>query len=157
MRKGSSHKLAALLLTEAVCYATLTLGITLWVLFLDKHSAFDMVLKEHVVSGAFAAAEYQADQSLLYMANRPSSRRTFLQFSNKLMGSIHDQRGVEQGGISSGDQFQLVNAEELITTNNSGLGLNMGGISLASLGVADDVALLSPSPHGLQGLLNLSQ
>ena len=157
MRKGSNHELAALLLTEAVCYATLTLGITLWVLFLDKQSAFDMVLKEHVLSGAFTAAKYRADPSLLYMAIRLSSRRTFLQFSTTLMGPIHDQRGVEQGGISSGDQFQLVNAEELITTNNSGLGLNMGGISLASLGVEDDVALLSPSPHCLQALLNLSQ
>ena len=157
MKKGCSHELAALLLTEAICYATLTLDIPLWVLFLDKQAALDMVLKEHVISGAYAAAGFRADQSLLYMANRLSSRQTFLQFSSTLMGPIHDERGVEQGGISSGDQFQLVNGEELVTTNSSGLGLNMGGISLASLGVADDVALLSPSPHGLQALLNLSQ
>ena len=157
MKKGSSHELAALLLTEAVCYATLTLGITFWVLFLDKQAAFDMVLKEHVITGAYAAAGHRADQSLLYLANRLSSRRTYLQFSSTLMGPIHDERGVEQGGISSGDQFQLVNADELITTNSSGLGLDMGGISLASIGVADDVALLSPSPHSLQALLNLSQ
>ena len=157
MKKGSSHELAALLLTEAVCYATLTLGFTLWVLFLDKQAAFDMVLKENVITGAYAAAGHRADQSLLYMANRLSSRRTFLQFSSTLVGPINDEKGVEQGGISSGDQFQLVNGEELITTNTSGLGLDMGGISLASLGVADDVALFSPSPYGLQALLNLSQ
>ena len=42
-------------------------------------------------------------------------------------------------------------------TNSSGLGLNMGGISLGSIGVADDVALISPSPHAMQSLLNLSQ
>ena len=42
-------------------------------------------------------------------------------------------------------------------TNSSGLGLNMGCISLGSIGVADDVALISPSPHAMQSLLNLSQ
>ena len=33
----------------------------------------------------------------------------------------------------------------------------MGGVSVGSIGVADDVALVSPSPHALQSLLNLSQ
>ena len=39
-------------------------------------------------------------------------------------------------------------------TNN---GTNMGGVSVGSIGVADDVALLFPKPHALQSLLNLSQ
>ena len=73
------------------------------------------------------------------------------------MGPIHDGRGVEQGGVNSGDQFQVVNTEELVTTQSSGLGLNMGGVCTASIGVADDVALISPSPHALQSLLNISQ
>ena len=64
---------------------------------------------------------------------------------------------MEQGGVNSGDQFQVVNTEELVTTQSSGLGLNMGGVSVASIGFADDVALLSPSPHALQSLLNISQ
>ena len=157
MTKGSSHELAALLFTEVICYATLTLGIALWVLLLDKQSAFDSVLKEHILSEAYTAAGYQADQSLLYLANRLATRRTFLQFSTTLMGPIQDERGVEQGGVNSGDEFQLVNNEELIITNCAGLGLNMGGVTVGSIGVADDVALISPSPHGLQSLLNLSQ
>ena len=64
---------------------------------------------------------------------------------------------MEQGGVSSGDLFQLVNGEELEVTNSAGLGLNLGGISLGSVGVADDVALISPSPHALQSLLNISE
>ena len=157
MTRGSSHELAVLLLTEVICYATLTLGIALWVLLLDKQSAFDSVLKEHVISEAYSASGYQADQSLLYMANRLATRRTFLQFSSTLMGPIHDRRGVEQGGVNSGNHFQLVNNKELNVTNNAALGLNMGGVSVGSIGVADDVALLSPNPHALQSLLNLSQ
>ena len=83
MTRGSSHELAALLLTEVICYATLTLGIALWVLLLDKQSAFDSVLKEHILSEAYSAAGHKADQSLLYMANRLATRRTFLQFSSR--------------------------------------------------------------------------
>ena len=86
-----------------------------------------------------------------------ATRRTYLQFSSTLMGPIYDQRGVEQGGVSSGDQFQLASSHELVVTNTAGLGLNMGEISVGSIGVADDVALLSPDPHALQSLLNLSQ
>ena len=62
---GSSHELASLLLTETIVYATLTLGIALWVLFLDKQAAFDSVLKEQVIAGAYAASGHKADASLL--------------------------------------------------------------------------------------------
>ena len=57
-------------LLHSICYATLTLGIALWVLLLDKQSAFDSVLKEHILAEAYTAAGYHADQSLFYMDNR---------------------------------------------------------------------------------------
>ena len=72
------------------------------------------------------------------------------------MGPIFDSVGAEQGGVLSSDEFQLVNSEELKVTNNSSLGLDMGGVHVGSIGAADDVVLVSSSPHGLQGLLNLS-
>ena len=157
MARGSSHELAALLLSEAISYATSTLCIPLWVLFLDKKAAFDSVLKEHVINAAFASNGHQSDPSISYLASRLASRHTYLEHNKVLMGPIKDQRGVEQGGISSSDQFQLVNNAELVITNSSGLGLNMGSISLASIGQADDVGLLSPNPFALQSLLHLSE
>ena len=72
------------------------------------------------------------------------------------MGPIFDIAGVEQGGCLSMDHFQLVNNEELTVTTSSGLGLQIGPVHVASIGIADDVALLSPSIFGLQSLLNLS-
>ena len=157
MAPGSSHELAALLLTESILYATATLRIDLWVLLLDKKAAFDSILKEHVVSAAFSAAQHQGDHSLLYLANRLSSRMTYLEHNKVMMGPIQDQVGVEQGGAASSDLFQLVNNQELMVTNSSGLGLDMGAVSIAAIGQADDVALLSPHPVALQSLLNLSQ
>ena len=110
MARGSSHELAALLLTKTTLYVNHTLGIPLYILLLDKQAAFDSVLKEHVITTAFSAARIQG---------------------KVIMGPIHDTVGIEQGGISSSDQFQLVNGDEL--------------------------ALLSPHPAALQSLLNLSE
>ena len=157
MAPGSSHELAALLLTEAISYATNTLRTPLWVLFLDKKAAFDSVLKEHVINAAFSASGHHGDPSLSYLATRLDNRRTYLEHDKVMMGPIQDKRGVEQGGVASSDHFQLVNNAELVVTNSAGLGLDMGGISLASVGQADDVGLLSPHPLALQALLRLSE
>ena len=94
MGRGSSHELAALLLTETILHATRTLSIPLYVLLLDKQAAFDSVLKEHVLSSAFSAVR-SGDQSLLYMATRLSSRLTYVEHDKVLMGPIHDTVGVE--------------------------------------------------------------
>jgi hypothetical protein len=134
MARGSSHELAALLLTETTLYANRTLAIPLYILLLDKQAAFDSVLKEHVITSAFSAASSHGDQSLLYMATRLSSRLTYVEQGKVIMGPIHDTAGVEQGGVSSSDQFQLVNGEELDMCNRSGLGLDMGAISVAAIG-----------------------
>ena len=53
-----------------------------------------------------------------------------MRFNEVQWGPILDKRGVEQGGVTSGDQFQLVNNEELIVTNTAGLGLDMGETKL---------------------------
>ena len=146
------------MLTEAIIFSTKVLRSPLWCLFVDKQAAFDMVMKQHILPAALSAAggPGHADKSLVYLANRLSNRRTFFEFDSVLMGPILDSVGAEQGGILSSDEFQLVNSEELKVTNDSLLGLDMGGVHVASIGAADDVVLVSPSPHGLQGLLNLS-
>ena len=109
MAPGSSHELAALLLTGTILYATATLGINLWVLLLDKKAAFDSILKEHVMCAAFSAAHHKGDHSLLFLATRLSSRLTYLEQGKVMMGPIPDRVGVEQGGVASSDLFQLVN------------------------------------------------
>ena len=81
--------------------------------------------------------------SLQYLANRLSNRHTYLQYNDVVMGSIKDSAGAEQGGLLSSDEFQLVNNEELDLTNNAGLGLDMGGIQVGSIGAADDILLAS--------------
>ena len=97
MKKRSSYELAILLLSEAILYSTKTLRKDLWCLFLDKQSAFDLVLKEHVIRADLFAAggPGAADQTSLYLANRLAHRLTFLQYGPDLMGPIQDKAGVE--------------------------------------------------------------
>ena len=99
-----------------------------------------------------------ADQSLVYLANRLANRKTYLQYGQEVMGPIHDNAGVEQGGICSGDEFQLITNAETDALNNSGLGVDMGhsGLSIAAITAADDEVVLSNTPHALQSLLNLA-
>ena len=52
--------------------------------------------------------------------------------------------------------YKLANNAELILTQQSGLGSQLGPVHVASIGQADDVALVSNCPHKLQALLGLA-
>ena len=72
------------------------------------------------------------------------------------MGPIRDKLGVEQGGCNSDRLYKLANNKELILTQQSGLGLNLGNVHCSSVGQADDVALVSDSIHKLNCILILA-
>ena len=74
MKRGKSHELAILLLTEAITFYTKTLRKDLWCLFLDKLSAFHFILKEIVVAADVSAigGPQCVDRGSLYIANRLS-------------------------------------------------------------------------------------
>ena len=84
------------------------------------------------------------------------------------MGPILEESGVEQGAKLSADEFQLVsnceldapflvnNSDSFPSTSLSSLGFHLGPISVPTIGIADDTALLSTNPFEMQSLLNLS-
>jgi len=63
--------------------------------------------------------------------------------------------GVKQGGILSPILFCIYFDELLKKINDSGFGCQIGHLSYAGLGYADDVTLLTPSLRGLQELLDI--
>ena len=97
--RGSSHDLAALLLTECIQYAIYSAKKPLFVLLLDVKSAFDKILSEFIIRNAFLAGS--RGQGLLYLADRLSNRHTYVEWDKELMGPIVDLLGVEQGGCLS--------------------------------------------------------
>ena len=100
--EGSSHELASLLLTECIQHSLYSAKKPIYILYLDAESAFDNVIRQLLVRKLYLAGT--DDQTLIYINRRLESRDTFLDWNKKIMGPIHDEKGVEQGGVNS-DHF----------------------------------------------------
>ena len=151
---GSSHELASVLLTETIQYSLYVAKEPIYVLLLDAQSAFDKILREICIRAAFLAGTN--GESLIFLDNRLRNRKTYVEWCKTLMGPILDKLGVEQGGINSDRLYKLANNAELCITQRSQLGVHLGPVHVASIGQADDVALVSSCPFRLQGLLTLA-
>ena len=169
--EGSSHDLAALLLTETVQHSLHTLKQPLYALYLDAKSAFDVVLRELLVKNLFNINT--CDQSLIYIDNRLRHRQTFIDWDGQLMGPIYDEQGLEQGGVSSSDFYKIFGKEQLSLAQTSSLGVRLGknvsgnnltgmnstdkDLTISAVGQADDTVLVSNNIHNLFYLLELTK
>ena len=76
-----------------------------------------------------------------------------------MMGPILDSLVLEQGGKNSSDFYKVYNNIQLVTAQESKLGVELGGsdpLVVSSIGQADAVALVSNDIFALQHLLELS-
>ena len=127
----------------------------MFVLLLDAKSAFDRVVHECAIRNAYLAGTM--DQGLLYINSRLKSRKTFIEWNKVLMGPIDDTIGGEQGGVNSDRIYKLCNNVQLTTSQESSLGVDLGGgLVISSIGQADDTALISNCLLKLVGLLRLA-
>ena len=139
--EGSSHELAAILLTEVIQHSLYTKKKPLYVLYLDAESAFDVVLKELLIRNLFHCKT--DGHFLIYLNNRLDNRETFIEWDGHIMGPISDEKGLEQGGPNSSDLYKIFGKEQVETAQASELGVEMGGITVSGLAQADDTALMS--------------
>ena len=153
--EGSSHELAALLLTECLQHSLYSLHLPAFVLYLDAKSAFDVVQKELLIRNLYHAQK--ADQSINYIDLRMSNRETVVDWNGQLMGPISDEQGLEQGGISSSDLYKIYGREQLMLAQNSGLGIMLGELTVSAIGQADDTVLVSNDINDLFYLSKLSE
>ena len=101
---GSSHELAALLVTEVIQSAK-TKNLPVFLLFLDAKSAFDLIVTEYLVRNLYTSGV--SGDALLFFNHRLCSRKTYCEWEKTIMGPIQDQHGTEQGGINSRDMYKL--------------------------------------------------
>ena len=94
--------------------------------------------------------------SLLYFDERLGNRVAFIEWEKTLMGPIHDQQGVEQGGPNSSEEYKIYNNEQLDTAQDSKFGVRIGTMTVSCVGQADDSVLLSHDIHQLGHLLHLT-
>ena len=151
---GSSHELAALLLTESVNFSLYSAKKPVYILLFDAKSAFDLMPRESIIVNAYKAGTH--DQGLTYLSNRLGNRLTYCEWSKALMGPIMDLLGVEQGGINSDRLYKLANNDQLTVAQHSNLGIDMQSSIISAIGQADDSALQANDIHSLQNLLILT-
>ena len=120
---GSSHELAALLLTETIQFSMYFSKEPLFCILLDAMSAFDKILRELCIRAAFLAGSH--GQGLVYLNNRLKNRKTYPEFLKTLMGPISDRLGVKQGGCLSDRLYKLANNTELVLMQKSTLGVKI--------------------------------
>ena len=65
-------------------------------------------------------------------------------------------QGVELGRVPSGDLYIICNNEQLGSSQESGLGIDLHGLDIAAIGQADDCVLVSDDLLCLKNLLELS-
>ena len=153
--EGSSHELAALLVTEIIQHSKFTLKQPLYLLFLDARSAFDVVVPELMVRNLYLAG--MEGNSLIYMNHRLSSRQTYIEWDKTLMGPIVDEHGLEQGGANSSDLYKLYSNNLLVSTQKSLQGVNLGNNNvISSVGLADDTVLSANQLTCLWNILYLT-
>ena len=153
--EGSSHELAAVLLTETIQHSLYSLKQPAFALYLDAMSAFDVVLRQLLVKNLFHANT--TDHSLLYINNRLENRKTVIDWDGQLMGPVSDERGLEQGGPNSTDFYKIFGEEQLTTAQLSSLGVSLGEITVSGIGQADDTVLISNKIQNLMYLLHLTK
>ena len=153
--EGSSHELAAVLLTETIQHSLYTLKEPLYCLYLDAESAFDVVLTKLLVRDLFNCNT--SGHSLLYLNNRFKNRQTYVDWEGNLMGSIHDRHGLEQGGVSSSDLYKTFGKEQVSTTQKSKLGVKLGKkITVLGIAFVDDTSLMSNKLKNVLFLLHIN-
>ena len=153
-QQSSSHELAALTLSETITHSVNTLSRPAYVIYLDAQSAFDLALKEFIVSNLYHYGVQ--DQGLIAIDQRLKHRKTICQWNRIMMGPIRDECGVEQGGKNSSDFYKVYNDEQLNQAQASGFGVPLGPVIVSAIGQADDVALIANDLQSLQGLVDLS-
>ena len=63
---------------------------------------------------------------------------------------------MEQESLNPSEYYKVYNNEQLKLAESSKFGIEIGPITVSSIGQADDVALIADNPTSLQGLLDLS-
>ena len=152
-----SHEMSALQLTECIQNSVYDQKRPIYTLYLDAKSAFDKALFE--VLGRRLYLDGTQNQELSYILQRLENRITFCEWDKVLMGPIHDEIGVEQGGVNSSDFYKVLNNEQLTVPQDTNFGISIGDnddIHIACIGQADDTVLISHDLIKLKFLLKLT-
>ena len=92
---------------------------------------------------------------LQYSRNTYRNTECHIKQKNLLSRRVRENKGNRQGHVRASGHFKVYVNSCLLSLRSSSLGFNLGPLCTTAVCVADDAYLLSDSPSGLQGALNI--
>ena len=120
---------------------------------LDGESAFPSVEREIQVRELYSVGE--RGDLLEYSRNTYRNTDCHIKVGNKLSRRIEEHKGNRQGHVRASGHFKVYINSCLLSLSSSKLGFNLGPHTITTVCVADDSYLLSDTPSGLQGALDI--
>ena len=153
-KEGMSCNNASLLITEAAMDAK-DKKIPIYTSFMDTSKAFDMV--NH--NGLLCALEKQGVHGHLWHMYDTAydGIKSAVKWQGSISRNIDEQQGIRQGGDTSADAFNTRAENILHKYDDHPDGFKIGTTSVGAVMVADDLALASKTPHGLQALVDIAE
>ena len=149
---GISYLLAAIQRGECQRWAV-DQKLTCFGVSLDGEAAFPSVEREIQVRELFSIGE--RGDILRYSKNTYQSTECHIKLQDKLSRKVEEHKGNRQGHVRASGHFKVYINPCLLSLNSSSLGFDLGPICTTAVCVADDAYLLSNSPSGLQGALDI--
>ena len=130
-----------------------SLSSNVYVCFLDASKAFDRVNHHHLFKKLLQRNMPKLIVRLLMVWYQ--TQQFAIRWSNTVSSKFKVSNGVRQGSVLSPWLFNVFIDELSVILNNSNIGCHINNVSFNHMQYADDSVLLSPSPTGLQRLLDI--
>ena len=92
---------------------------------------------------------------LSYSKNTYTNTECYMKQDGLLSRKFREHKGNRQGHVCASGNYKAYINPCLLALNNSNLGFSIGPICITAVTVADDTYLLSSTPRGLQGALDI--
>ena len=149
---GASYLLAAVQRGECQRWA-IDQKQTCFGVSLDGEAAFPSVEREIQVRELYSAGE--RGDLLQYSRSTYRNTRCHIKLKDKLSREVVELKGNRQGHVRASGHFKVYINSSLLSLDNSRLGFHLGPLRITVVCIADDAYLLSNSPSGLQGALDI--
>ena len=153
-KKNISCQNAALVLTETLMEAKDT-KTPIYVAYMDTSKAFDMVNHSELLCSIHSQGITGPLWNILN--NSYANIKSVVKWQGNISSSFNEAQGISQGGHTSADLFNCRANPMLNKISTHSDGFSIGYIKTGSIMVADDIAITSKTPHGLQNLILIAE
>ena len=149
---GMSYLLAALQKGECQRWA-IDKKLTCFGVSLDCEAAFPSVERQIQVRELYSIGE--RGDLLKYSRNTYQNTQCHIKERDTLSRRFVEEKGNRQGHVPASGHFKTYINQCLLSLGKSKLGFHLGPLTITNICVADDNYLISDSPSGLQGAIDI--